>query len=228
MEKLFKISIIMIFAVSLSACGKKQLTPNTDGPDVLMARDCGLDKMQCCAEEPACSYSQKCCTDPNDKDRNYCSNECTCGAETEFCCAGDKCNDGLECYNGYCSKCGGKDQPCCESSKCGDGLACADERCVECGLAGNPCCGEKCQTDDKEDDTRTECQSGICASCGTSGHDACHGGTKCVRGNLFNNDTCFGCGQDNEPCCDEQAGLGYDCDPKKNLECDLGFCTPKK
>lgn len=229
MKSVMKICLLALLVSSLSACGQKKLTPNTDGPDILMARDCGLDKLQCCAEDPACSYAQQCCVDPNDSDRNYCSDQCTCGSEGEFCCKGDKCNNGLTCFEGNCTACGGKDQPCCNGTGCGNNLLCSNEKCVECGVTGNPCCADnKCNDQIKKDKNRSECSEGACKLCGSNGNLACHGDPKCLAGNLFSNDNCYQCGGNNEPCCDQTAGTGYDCNPKLNLKCNLGFCSPVK
>ena len=87
---LVRVRIIFLLAISavlFSSCSLfRSVTDAPEQKEILLARDCGLDKMKCCDSDPPCSYNQKCCTDPNDSLRNYCSDECGCGAEGEFCC----------------------------------------------------------------------------------------------------------------------------------------------
>lgn len=198
--------------------------------EILWGQECGLDRMSCCTDrEPVCAHGQECCTDPNDPDRDYCADECTCGGGGEFCCADEpKCQSDLTCYQGYCTPCGANDQPCCSGDLiCRDDLVCYKERCVECGLAGNPCCVDEtaCYNQEKTDKSRTECYDGVCVYCGSRGKIACLKGTPCNPGHLLNNDFCHECGEYNQPCCNEDSGLGYECSSEKGLVCQLGFCA---
>jgi hypothetical protein len=199
--------------------------------EVILAQDCGMDKLRCCPDrEPPCFYDQICCPDPNDLERNYCADECTYGGEKEFCRAEEvKCDNGLVCYRGYCVKCGGGQEPCCDDRICNSDLMCYEERCVQCGLANNPCCNEglACLNQVSIDNNRTECRDGICIKCGTSGYKTCWGEPKCNLGHLLNNDNCLQCGGYNQPCCNEESGNGYDCNPDLGLKCQLGFCSKK-
>jgi len=214
-----------LFFLSGCAAGNDYRPPAQ--PETIMARDCGLDGLVCCAEEPTCSYAQECCVDPNDPARNRCADKCTCGVKDEFCCAGNTCNAGLACHNGSCAECGREGQACCADRGCQDNLACnAEGRCVSCGRPGNPCCGseKKCADEDKEDNTRTACSNSVCVLCGSDGQPAC-GGAYCIAGQLLNNSVCYRCGGYNQPCCNEASERGYACDPAGNLKCNLGFCS---
>lgn len=229
MSKIIKIFILSMLVVSLAGCSLPwQKKTDTKGQDVILARDCGLDHLKCCAEDPPCSYHQKCCSDPKDPNRNYCASECTCGGERDFCCDGkDKCKNGLSCYEGVCLKCGKKEEVCCGSKKeCNPGFGCQNDFCTECGLVNHPCCryNFQCEGQDKLDEKRTECISNTCTYCGHSGYPSCSKDPKCLRGTLYNNDTCFSCGKNNQPCCNSSAGTGYECDPKEGLKCNRGFC----
>ncbi|MBD3248152.1 hypothetical protein GF382_02580 [Candidatus Falkowbacteria bacterium] len=226
----WKRAVIFILVIVLLAFGffwlkkDKKIQNVSNQPEVLLGSECGFDYLRCCDTEPACSFGQQCCIDPNDPERNYCADECTCGAEEEFCCEGNVCNEGLLCHYGNCRSCGEEGDMCClRGDACSEGLACLDEQCVACGLDGNPCCqsGDPCIAGKGQ---RSECLSGICSLCGSKGLRACSQGEECLPGHLYNNNVCFICGNANQPCCNEEAGLGYDCDPKKGLVCDLGFC----
>ncbi len=218
-----KILFILFLLVFLSACGKD----SRRAEEVLVGRDCGMDKLKCCDEDPPCSYGQKCCPDLNNSGQNYCSNECTYGGEEEFCFLGGGCNNGLECLYGICYTCGKEDSACCEEgSFCEDGLACLDGKCVKCGEVGNPCCDNSgCA---QKEGKRVQCSNDICSFCGFDDNLACVQGEKCARGNIYNNGDCLRCGNYNNPCCDFEAGLGYMCDIEKNLICKNGFCAKNK
>lgn len=225
--KFGKIAILLIVALCISACSQGKPMP-TEEPEVMMARDCGLDKLPCCQENPSCSFAQQCCVNPNNASENYCSDKCTCGSEKEFCCAGNKCNDGLACSNGRCQKCGGINEACCPGDKCSEGFGCLNNICAICGLSGNPCCaGNKCQGDGKFDQDRAECWDNNCQLCGYGGEPACKNGAKCSPKNLLNNDSCFLCGEYNQPCCQIGPDSAFDCNPEKGLKCELGFCAQK-
>lgn len=222
------ISVLVVFSLLMvfSGCLKKEVKNNKKpASEVLLASVCGMDKLPCCQDEPACAYSQKCCVDPNSPTRNYCSDQCSCGAKGEFCCqGGDKCQNGLACLDGNCAECGADEQICCADNQCGEGLVCDSGKCTRCGVEGNICCaGDICLTRDENNKTRTECVNGSCVQCGF-GDRACSGDTKCVPGNLYSNGACFECGEANQPCCGQASGRAYECDPKKYLTCYQGFC----
>lgn len=228
MKSLFKIFLAVLLLSNLTGCFFSRQEVE-EKPEVMVGRDCGMDKFPCCDEEPPCSYAQKCCVDPNDSARNYCSDECTCGNEKEFCCKDEpKCKDGLVCHQGNCAACGKENEPCCNNFSCGMGLSCLQDKCVICGLPGNPCCGGKtCLAEKNNDMNRTECYEGLCRLCGFGGNVACQNEPRCNTGQLLNNEVCHMCGDYNQPCCNESAKTGYDCDPKDNLKCELGFCAVK-
>lgn len=216
---LFSISIIAVFFLIRE---EKDQYASPD-PGIIMGSECGFDYLSCCEEEPVCSFGQKCCVDPNDPNRNYCADECTCGAENEFCCQGNACQQGLICYLGNCQACGSEGEMCCPGeNECEPGLMCHEGECLRCGLPGNPCCDGNCIATSSWE--RAGCFNGMCYLCGSKGLKACPGTDPCSLGHLFNNGVCYVCGDVNKPCCNEQAELGYDCDPKKGLICDLGFC----
>lgn len=194
--------------------------------DVLLAQDCGMDGLQCCASDPKCSFGQECCADPNNSGKNQCADKCECGKQDEFCCADNQCSAGFACVDSKCTACGHELQPCCGSECQGGGkknnspLACFQQKCVECGLIGNPCCGsEKCFGSESTEKTLAECKNGLCDTCGGNQQPACFGQEKCLRGYLLNNDNCFKCGGENEPCCE-----GFRCEVKSKLRCAQGFC----
>lgn len=189
----------VVLLLTLSAC-QLPFTKSRPAPaDVLLASECGQDKLKCCTDEPKCSFGQKCCPDPNDAKRNYCSDECTCGGLDEFCCA--------------------------SATKCQPGLSCAGDLCVMCGLAGGPCCetGAACPGVVEEGISYIECRSGTCVLCGVDGQNACAGETKCAPNHLLNNGICYRCGGSNQPCCRNERGE-QSCDSEQNLVCELGFC----
>ncbi|RLC36553.1 hypothetical protein DRH27_05040 [Candidatus Falkowbacteria bacterium] len=198
--------------------------------EILLAKECGMDRLRCCSDDPACFYGQTCCTDPSDNKRNYCANDCELGKEEAFCRKDEpRCNSGTACVDDFCLLCGGENQPCCEEdNKCGNDLLCYKDKCVKCGSAGNPCCGntKACEHEDKIDYTHTECRSGVCVYCGNNGKVSCISEPYCLTGHLLNNDVCLKCGEANLPCCDKDDN-GYECNEDKNLTCELGFCSKK-
>jgi hypothetical protein len=220
----FSLILLILLPFLLSACGSGKVQ-GRQAPEVLLARDCGFDKLMCCQEEPACSYGQQCCTDPNSPAKNYCADDCSCGDEEEFCCAGNICQGELACLGGFCQVCGQAGQTCCPTEeKCGAGLVCRDDQCKICGRAGNPCCsiGDPC-----DKNLSAECREGLCVKCGSNGNPTCAGG-KCAKGHINVSGRCETCGGSNQPCCAKTASLGYDCDPAKKLTCELGFCASIK
>lgn len=223
---LLVITVLLVF--SGCALSFKKEAPKRQVPEVMLGQDCGFDKLQCCKTDPSCSFGQQCCVDPNDSTRNYCSEDCSCGDNDEFCCAGNKCNGQAACYKGICIACGEKDQVCCqEGDQCAKGLACQNGDCKECGINNGPCCPgeEKCSVKEGQ---RAECQQGICHNCGFDGNLACQEGDKCLKGQIFAGKTCERCGGANQPCCQEYSRSGYECDLSQGLKCDLGFCAVGK
>ncbi len=233
----------MFLGMVLSGCQLPFADKTPERPEVLIAQECGMDGLKCCLTEPACSYGQKCCTDPADPSRNRCADECGCGGQEEFCCVdGPKCKAGLSCQSGNCQLCGIEGKACCtgdDGNVLADGLAgynpacpgkaasstalaCQNDTCVACGLPGNPCCivGDKCMSPATG---LAECLAGTCRLCGVNGEPACQTEPRCQSGHLLNNDACLPCGQANQPCCQDQQGQQI-CDSKKNLVCELGFC----
>ena len=199
--------------------------------EIAMAQECGMDSLKCCVDmEPSCYNGEKCCTDPSNPSLNMCKEDCTCGELNNYCCKdGQKCKDGLSCSGGICVKCGGKTEPCCGgANKCDkENLICSNEKCLECGLSGNPCCANEpaCLDSKKSDETRTECQNNVCVNCGSRGKVSCFGEPKCLAGFLLNNEHCIACGKLNNPCCNQESGNGYVCDPEMKLKCNMGFCS---
>jgi len=234
-NKFLNIFLLLTLLVGLSGCQFKKTVSQENGKqDILMAQDCGMDGLKCCADEPSCSFGQKCCVDPNDPSRNRCANECSCGHLEEFCCQGDsKCQAGLNCTDGNCVACGKEKEPCCGADKTCQAkavdqttsLTCANNVCVACGRPGNPCCalGKKCQDQLPEIESLLECKDGLCSECGANGLIACQGESGCVAGQLLNNNICYKCGGSNQPCCRNQKNEQI-CDSKDQLTCDLGFC----
>ena len=216
--KIFIFLFIIIFV--LSACSKET---EKKEDEILMARECGIDGFKCCNEEPACSFGQECCVDPNNESRNYCSDSCDFGKINTFCLRGGECELDLVCLNGYCDVCGGEEEFCCPGNNtCDSGFSCLDDVCVKCGEIDNPCCANsKCFSDG---DKRMECRNNKCSYCGFDDNIACFEGDKCAIGNLYNNGNCLRCGNYNNPCCDADLGVGYRCDSDKNLVCNSGFC----
>jgi len=218
----FKI-LIFLFLVSflLTACGKINVE-NRDN-DIMMAKDCGMDGLQCCDNDPVCSFGQECCVDPNNNSRNHCAKSCNFGEINSFCKENNECNGNLMCLDGYCKECGEENDACCQSgNSCIDGLSCDNDICVKCGVVGGPCCSNnECFN---IGDKRVECKSNKCSYCGFGGNSACLEGDKCITSNLLNNGDCLKCGSYNTPCCNESSNVGYKCDSSKNLVCKLGFC----
>lgn len=203
--------------------GQKTFKETKD--DVLIAQDCGMDGLQCCSSEPKCSFGQECCVNPNNQKQNQCADQCGCGQQDQFCCADNQCDQGMACVDAKCTACGGENQPCCGdictgNSKSGNSLVCFADQCVGCGEIGYPCCGEsKCFGADQPEKTLAECAGGICNACGGNQLGACAGQPRCLTDFLLNNNTCFKCGEINEPCCADKK-----CNSKANLKCLQGFC----
>jgi hypothetical protein len=222
-SRFFSLILLASLLFVLSACSNNDQSNKRYVPEVMLGTDCGFDKLKCCATTPTCNYGQQCCIDPNDAGKNYCSEDCSCGDNEEFCCAGNVCNGQAVCLHGICTVCGDKDQVCCAGAEsCSSGLACLNNKCLECGVNGGPCCPQNsCLFKAGE---RSECLSGICTNCGFDGNPPCTTGDKCLTGQIFAGKTCERCGQNNQPCCNKDSNTGYDCDSSQGLKCDLGFC----
>lgn len=226
--KIRPIFILCLFFLVLGGCSSGTKISKRSQPEILLATECGFDKLACCASDPACNFGQQCCVDPNNPNRNYCSEECSCGGEEEFCCDNSKCSDGLTCRDGLCLKCGGEGNVCCPGAvTCSSSLACLNDKCVKCGEIGNPCClgSQSCQSGKGQNN---ECYGGLCRSCGFDGSPACSSTIPCLNNQLLTANRCERCGELNKPCCQPDSKLGYDCDPAKKLVCDLGFCAEAK
>ncbi len=224
----YRYSLLILLAFSsflLTACSTDNQPPARKVPEVLLGTDCGFDKLKCCSTTPICSYGQQCCIDPNNSTENYCDDNCNCGNNEEFCCAGNQCNGNNVCVDGLCAACGDKDQVCCTTGAgCSAGLVCQNNKCAECGINGGPCCpGSSCLPKTGQ---MAECLNNICANCGFDGNPSCTTGDKCLPGQLLTGKICQRCGGSNQPCCDSSSGTGYDCDPAvAGLKCELGFCA---
>jgi hypothetical protein len=222
--KIRPIAILFVLFLLLSGCYFGSKNVKRVQPEILLATECGFDKLACCASEPTCNFGQQCCPDPNSPNRNYCSEDCSCGGEDEFCCEKSQCSNGLTCRDGLCLKCGGEGDVCCPGTAvCSSSLACLDDKCVKCGEIGNPCCqGSKtCETAKGENN---ECYEGLCRSCGFDGSPACSSTSPCLKNQLLTGNRCERCGEINKPCCNKDL-VGYDCDQSKGLVCELGFCS---
>jgi len=194
-------------------------TQDTWEDEVLMVKECGMDRLKCCDDNPACYYGQICCEAPDGSAKNYCADSCDFGTQNNFCRKDeDKCDENLACSQSYCLSCGDKDELCCDNDSCNDDLVCYNNKCVVCGLSGNPCCGESCSNE-----TRMECKNGICRECGFGGKSICTNEPFCNSGNLENNKSCLECGKLNLPCC----SLDNNKICEKDLVCDRGFCNKK-
>ncbi|NTU98484.1 hypothetical protein HGA64_00540 [Candidatus Falkowbacteria bacterium] len=224
--------LLFLLPLILSGCSLPFAQKKAEKPEILMAQECGMDGLKCCATSPACSYGQQCCIDPNDPARNRCADTCGCGGKDEFCCSGDnKCNSGLSCQEGLCQECGGEEQNCCNGSTCtgktksGAGeLVCQKDKCVACGVPGGPCClnGSSCINNENTTST-VECLSGLCAACGANELPACQSGSQsCLPEHLLSSNICYRCGHDNQPCCD--SSQKERCATTEGLVCELGFC----
>ncbi len=218
--------VIFLFIITIAGCGK---TKNKVKDDIMLARNCGLEELMCCKNEPMCFSGLQCCVNPLDASDNYCAVECKSGKENQFCYLGDKCDDGFICKDNRCLSCGKNEEYCCDGEKkCLDGLVCYKNKCNECGEDGQPCCnGGICNNSNKTGKDRVECSSGICSFCGFDGFHACKEEPKCINQQIYSNQICYQCGGNNQPCCNNDSGVEYKCDQKKGLVCELGFCVKK-
>lgn len=195
--------------------------------EILLAQECGMDGLRCCADEPKCSFGQACCIDPNDQSQTRCSNECSCGGQDEFCCADNQCGDGLVCLEGSCTACGAENQPCCGDicqsvkGKNGGQLLCYQQQCLACGQLATPCCQEEPFCRLMDDLSLGFCQDGLCAACGGNEQAACLADQACLAGYLLSEGRCYQCGGLNQPCCVSQTCSN------DSFVCLSGFCQPK-
>lgn len=203
----------------------RTFTPPTQ--DTLLAQECGMDGLKCCASEPKCSFGQECCVNPQDSKENYCADKCGLGGDGQFCRANSECDAGYTCMNRKCAKCGGDKQVCCGVSGSNDrclvdkkkALVCYSEKCVECGVIGNPCCGQSCDKVDRSKQL-AECKNDLCQACGGNGQAACLAGAQCADGYLFSNTFCYSCGENRQPCCADKKCHG------SKLICQNNICGP--
>jgi len=213
---IFLVLFLSIFVVSGCILKKEPLVQDEDSweNEVLEAKECGMDGLMCCENDPACYYGQVCCASPDNPKKNYCADSCDFGEENKFCRKDDpKCNSGFICSEDYCVQCGEENELCCSQDICSDDLICYQSHCVKCGLSGNPCCGDICS----QDKNRLECNNGICKECGFGGKPKCKEKPFCDIYHLENNGLCLECGKENLPCC-----LNDKC--QSNLKCVKGFC----
>lgn len=229
-RKISNIWFLLVLLFVLSACSFRSSDKTVDNwkDEVLMAGECGEEGLMCCVDQdPACKYGS-CCTDPNDPNKNYCSESCEFGKLDTFCRAGSDCDSGLACSNSYCVECGGLNQPCCTDKSCSDTLACFRGTCVACGVTGNPCCKTEpfCMDSDANKLNRAECKQEICSLCGANGNEPCVVEPKCNDNHLLNNGICYRCGGFNQPCCQNVTPEGTEkyC-VEDDLECKLDFCS---
>lgn len=213
---------LFILMFILTGCFSRQAQEIADWEDeVLIAEECGMDGLSCCAEDPKCKYGQTCCVNPVNNNKTYCAVECVCGELNKFCCSdGLSCGESLICLDGVCALCGKDGEKCCDSEQCDDDLLCAKGVCKKCGVEGGVCCaGEVPCVESKE--KRVECVDNICSLCGMPGERSCSEEPFCSSGNLLNNNSCIPCGKTNNPCCNKEVS-GYECE--SGLKCELGFC----
>ncbi len=221
--------LLVFVLLSASACSLEKKKTENWQDEILLAQDCGEEGLMCCADmDPACKYGS-CCVDPNDATKNYCSESCEFGKKDTFCLAGNECDKGLACSEGYCRECGGKDQPCCGDKACSEtSLACFRGNCVTCGETDNPCCASEpyCRLSGAKGLERAECEKSLCTTCGANGNKPCQVEPFCNENHLLNNDKCYRCGGFNQPCCQK---VTYEKTEKycveEGLECRLDFCS---
>jgi len=228
--------IVYIFCLAfllplISACSFWSSDRETDNwkNEVLMAGACGEEGLMCCIDQdPVCKYGS-CCVDPNNANNNYCSESCEFGKLDTFCRTNNDCDDGLACFNSYCTPCGESSQPCCQDKSCSGTLACFRDTCVECGLTGNPCCLTEpfCEYEGiTKELNRNECKEELCSECGANGNVPCKDKPRCNEDHLLNNNHCFRCGGFNQPCCQNITPEGTEkyC-VEDGLSCKLDFCS---
>jgi hypothetical protein len=225
----------ILFILALTGCSilpSKQTSSNL--PPVLLAQECGMDGLKCCATSPSCNYGQECCVNPSNPNDNMCADKCEFGKLEQFCNKDNKCDPGMKCLDGRCEICGNEGEECCigesDSERCSGkvkegNLVCKENKCLRCGQGGNPCCGgDKCFNDSELLGGQVECRQGICVACGLDNQSLCTKGKKCGENYLENDTFCMACGQYNRPCCVDEKGNTY-CDKKLGLKCELGFCN---
>lgn len=116
----------------------------------------------------------------------------SCNAVGQNCCAGNRCDGGLQCIAGTCH-----DPP--------------PPPPTSCDTAGSPCCTNppnSCSSD------RLRCVNGTCVGCGDATQRCCTSGLQCNNQSLrcvtnpsefSGNPTCISCGQVGELCCNAPA-----------------------
>ncbi|MEI8361021.1 MAG: hypothetical protein WCG01_02750 [bacterium] len=231
--KHFLFLLILVFTLSGCTIWSDEKAGSNTVP-VLLAQECGLDGLKCCATSPSCNYGQACCVNPNNTNENMCADKCDFGKLEQFCRSDSQCDQGLKCINGTCNLCGTEGETCChgdnDQERCfgrikEGNLVCVDDKCLKCGQAGNPCCAEnKCFNQNQLLGGHVECRQGACVACGLDGQATCNNDKKCGENYLINDGSCLSCGQYNKPCCKNEQGLEF-CDSKLKLKCQLGFCN---
>lgn len=229
MKNISAILSILILGIFLSSCSSERDLEDISWQDeIIFATECGMDGLQCCPEdETSCLHGLVCCTDPNNRLLNFCSEECSYGSLNNFCRdTYPNCNDGMVCENSFCRRAGGANQPCYEGGTCDNDLICSDGMCLQCGLSDNPCCrgdlGYQCLGEGSSDESRNACIEGTCRKCGFSPFSSCPDEPFCNFGFLNNNKNCLKCGNYNQPCC-KDSDLGSFCQ-NEDLKCENGFC----
>lgn len=231
----FLILDFLFLILALSGCSIPSFNSVGDRKPVpvMLAQECGMDGLKCCATDPSCSYGQTCCVNPGNASENMCADKCEFGELEQFCTADNQCGQGLKCAGGKCESCGADGQSCCqgqtEQDKCTGkikegSLVCVNEICVSCGQPGNPCCAnDKCFKQGEAPSGAVECRQGNCLACGLNSQPICNSDQKCAENLMINENTCVSCGQFNQPCCRGEKGESV-CDKKLKLKCELGFC----
>ena len=113
-KKLIFISLSLVLGIFIfSGCSLKKaiVLENQDSweDEILMAQECGMDRLKCCDDDPACYYGQICCTAPDGSGKNYCADSCDFGIKNSFCRKDNSfCDQELVCSNSFCLNCGDK------------------------------------------------------------------------------------------------------------------------
>ena len=115
------LSLVLVAAWALVACGPKYPKCDSDSTCAEKGEVCVAGTCQQCRDDSNCSDGQQC-------------NGGRCEAKPE-CSKNADCADNLVCKSGECK------QECAENGDCGDGLKCSNNRCVdELACAGDGDC----------------------------------------------------------------------------------------
>lgn len=136
-------------------------------------KDCGNTNDNCCLDSKG-NKTCKSASDQCDRTDGTCRPYSQCGAASQNCCPGDKCNDStLACDlpSGKCVDCGIPPLVCCPGQKCSPGSDCGPlGHCYTCGKQGQPCCNGSCGS------SLVCTVNGLCeAHCGQGVGDLCCG-----------------------------------------------------